>query len=50
MSEMADIWQYQFAFTGNQRGHVIGVLTLDDFVAVAVDDPSWHLDSTQLVI
>ena len=39
-----------FARAGNQRGHVIGVLALDRFIVVAVDNPRRHFDVAQLLV
>src|SRR5208282_371011 len=38
------------AGTGNQRGHVIGVLALDRLVVISIDDPCRHLDMAQLIV
>src|SRR6266481_8483045 len=50
MSEMADIWQNQFACPGNESRHTIRILALDEFIAVAVHYPSGHLDAAQLFV
>jgi len=48
--EVADLGQNQFTCTRNERGHMIRVLPLYDFIAVAVHDPSRHLDAAQLIV
>jgi hypothetical protein len=42
--EVANIWQNQFACVGNEPRHTIRVIALDEFIAVAVYDPSRNLD------
>lgn len=48
--KVADLRQNQFTGPRNERCHMIGVLALDNFIAVAIHDPSRHLDAAQLVI
>jgi len=48
--EMANIWQNQFSCYGNEPRHTICILALDEFIAVAIHDPSGHLDAAQLLV